>query len=85
MNRDPRHRLDGLEDPHIAPLTEYVRRLRKQRGGGESVPWIDPDDGGVHARVLLLLEAPGARAMGAGTRPQSRGRLAAARSPIPVH
>lgn len=71
MTRDPR--LNRLEDPHIASLTEYVRRLRKQRGGGESVPWIDPDDGGVHARVLLLLEAPGARAMGAGS-PRSEAR-----------
>jgi hypothetical protein len=44
-----------------------VKRLRVQRGGGESVPWFDPDDAGVDARVLLLLEAPGAPSVGSGS------------------
>ena len=52
-------RLARLREPHIAPLTAYVTRLRALRGGGESVPWFDPAGGGVHARVLLLLESPG--------------------------
>ena len=51
-----------LEAPHVAPLTDYVRRLRASRGGDESVPWFDPTDAGVDARILVLLEAPGRRA-----------------------
>ncbi len=63
-----------LDEPHIAPLTQFVRRLRSQRGGGESVPWFDPDEGGVGARILLLLEAPGPRATGpGGPRPAAEG------------
>lgn len=70
--RDPR--LDRLREPHVAPLTDYVLRLRAKHGGGEAVPWFDPDDGGINARVLLLLEAPGPRALGTDSpRPASRG------------
>lgn len=41
----------------MAPLRDYVRRLR-QRGLGE-IPDFDPFDGGIHARILFLLEKPG--------------------------
>lgn len=75
--RDPdqvRARLGRLREPHVAPLTEFVERLRAARGGGEALPWFDPADAGVHARVLLLYEAPGARAVGPGSpRPQAGG------------
>lgn len=50
-----------LAEPHIAPLTQFVRRLRDQRGA-ESVPWFDPTEAGVRARILLLFENPGRRA-----------------------
>ena len=50
-----------LEEPHVAPLTQFVRRLRQQRGG-DSVPWFDPTEAGVNARILLLFENPGRRA-----------------------
>lgn len=59
-------RLAHLDDEHIAPLSEFVRALRRRRGGDESVPWFDPDGGGIRAEVLLLLEAPGPKAVGAG-------------------
>jgi len=49
-----------LEEPHVAPLTQFVRRLRQQRGG-DSVPWFDPTEAGVNARILLLFENPGRR------------------------
>ncbi len=68
--RDPeqvRARLGRLREPHVAPLTDFVERLRASRGRGEAVPWFDPADAGVHARVLLLYEAPGARAVGPGS------------------
>jgi hypothetical protein len=52
-------RLERLRDPHILPLTEYVDRLRATLPDPQGVPYFDPADGGVNARVMLLLEAPG--------------------------
>lgn len=63
-----------LQEPHVAPLTAFVERLRLAWGGGEAVPWFDPTEAGVAARILVLLEAPGPRATGAGgPRPASAG------------
>jgi hypothetical protein len=49
-----------FDAPHIAPLTDFVRRLRAERGG--AVPWFDPTEAGADARILLLFENPGRRA-----------------------
>ncbi|HVA18915.1 MAG TPA: uracil-DNA glycosylase [Solirubrobacteraceae bacterium] len=77
VNRDPdevARKRALLGEPHIAPLTRFVERLRASRGGGEAVPWFDPTEAGVGARILLLLEAPGPKATGGhGPRPASRG------------
>jgi uracil-DNA glycosylase len=51
-----------LDAARMAPLSAYVRRLRKHRGGDSSVPWFDPTEAGTDARILLLFEAPGRRA-----------------------
>jgi uracil-DNA glycosylase len=48
-----------LQAPHVAPLTEFVRRLRAAHGG---VPWFDPTEAGIEAPILLLFENPGRRA-----------------------
>jgi uracil-DNA glycosylase len=65
-------KLDRLENSHTAPLTEFVRQMRAETGG--EIPWFDPDMGGVRARALFLLEAPGARATStSGPRSSSRG------------
>lgn len=56
----------GLRVRHIAPLTEFVHLLRKERASDTSVPYFDPLDGGIRARCLFLLEAPGGRAVGSG-------------------
>ena len=51
-----------LDEPHIAPLTQFVERLRSRvPGQATSVPYFDPWDGGISAEVLYLLEAPGAK------------------------
>ena len=47
------------------PLNDWVEGLRAQLGDSASVPWFDPASGGVAARSLFLLEAPGRKAMGA--------------------
>ncbi len=63
-NRDPaevRRKLSLLRAPHIAALTEFVERLRASKPNA-AVPYFDPTEAGVEARILLLLEAPGRRA-----------------------
>ena len=52
-------KLARLEEQHIAPLTALARRIQSQHAG---VPFFDPDNCGVDARVLILLEAPGPKA-----------------------
>jgi len=54
-----------LNDPHVLPLMELVRKLRN-RLDSPGVPNVDPNDGGVNARALFLLETPGPRAVGTG-------------------
>ena len=48
-----------LGQPHIAPLTEFVRKLQAEKGPEAYIPYFDPWDGGVEAEVLFLLEAAG--------------------------
>lgn len=45
-----------LAAPHLDPLVGFLADLRAARG---RVPDPDPLDGGVRARLLLLLESPG--------------------------
>jgi uracil-DNA glycosylase len=58
---DPREA--QLHDGHVLPLMNVVRDLRAQ---GLIVPNVDPNDGGVNARVLVLLETPGPKAVASG-------------------
>ena len=53
--REQRRKL--LNHPHVQPLTRYVHELRAQELG--EVPYFDPLDGGIEARVLFLFEKPG--------------------------
>jgi uracil-DNA glycosylase len=46
-----------VEAAHIAPIRALARRIAAERGA--PVPDPDPLDGGVGARLLLLLETPG--------------------------
>ena len=46
----------ALGKPHIAPLEIWREGLV---GAGHPVPHFDPFDGGIDARLLLLLETPG--------------------------
>jgi hypothetical protein len=48
-----------LRDPHVARLTDLVEEWRKAISGEEWIPDFDPDDGGIDAEILLLLEKPG--------------------------
>lgn len=56
-------KLDRVDEPHVRPLNDLARRIRRETGA--EVPWFDPANGGVGARALLLLEAPGRRSTSA--------------------
>lgn len=59
--RDPderRRKLDLIREPHVHPLNALVDTWRARRPGAV-IPWFDPDDGGIKASILLLMEAPG--------------------------
>lgn len=63
-NRDPEslaRKRERLQAPRMAPLVAYVDGLRAEHGAG-AVPDFAPDEAGVDARILLLLEAPGPKA-----------------------
>ncbi|MFG3379294.1 hypothetical protein [Streptomyces sp. NPDC047999] len=48
----------------VRTLNDWVEDVRVRLDDGASVPWFDPAPGGVAARSLLRLEAPGRKAMG---------------------
>lgn len=55
-----------LRESHVAPVQELVDQIRRERGT-QSVPYVDPDSGGIRARVLFILESPaGPAALGSG-------------------
>ena len=61
-----RERLAQLSRAHIAPLTRFVRNLRRRTRLGPDIPYFDPLDGGVGASCLFLFEAPGPKAVETG-------------------
>lgn len=56
-------KLSRLDEPHVGPLNDLVREIDEARPDGGPTPWFDPDGGGVHARVLVLFDSPGAKAV----------------------
>ena len=63
-NADPaevHRKLALLDEPHVKPLSDFVRELRT-RQKDDSIPWFDPTEAGTEARILMLLEAPGRQA-----------------------
>jgi len=55
-----------LSQPHVQDLAHLVKRIREAKGPDYKIPDFDPLDGGVEARVLFLLEAPGPKAVASG-------------------
>ena len=58
-------KLDRLRAPHVEPLNALVEQWRGEMPG-RLIPWFDPDDAGICARVLVLMESPGPRTVRAG-------------------
>lgn len=65
-SKDADGRHARLTESHLIQLTRLAQRIRETRPDGDEVPDFDPDSGGVSARVLLLLEAPGPGAVAKG-------------------
>jgi uracil-DNA glycosylase len=59
-------RRDKCLERHVAPLQALAERISASHDAPGGVPRFDPLDGGTDARVLLLQEAPGPRAVGTG-------------------
>ena len=64
LEREARQRC--LTADHVLPLTRFVREIRRDRKIDQEIPFFDPCDGGVRARVLFLGEAPGPKAVSSG-------------------
>lgn len=67
MHRDPDFlaaKRARLWEPHVAPINGLTQRIIESGKG--DVPYVDPDSGGIAARVLFVLEAP-ARAAAHGS------------------
>jgi hypothetical protein len=45
-------------EPHVEPLNRWVESLRSRLPLGSDVPWFDPADGGIHARLLWFGDEP---------------------------
>ncbi len=58
-------RREMLRQPHIAPLTCFVEKLKVDHPSSE-FPYFDPLDGGSCAEILFLFEKPGRLTSAAG-------------------
>jgi hypothetical protein len=60
-------KLARIRELHVAPLNDLADEIADARGLPRShVPYIDPDSGGIHARVMVMLDNPSTKAQ-AGT------------------
>jgi len=59
-------RTSRLHETHVATLTDMVIKMRKEKRPDYFIPNFDPCDGGINSRVLILMEAPGPKAMASG-------------------
>lgn len=52
-----------IRDPHVKPLNDLADRIADSEGLPHGqVPYVDPDQGGVNARMLVLLDNPSTKA-----------------------
>lgn len=55
-----------LAQAHIKPLSDFLDTIRAKSGSAYDIPCFDPCDGGIEAKALFLLEAPGPKAVNSG-------------------
>ncbi|MFZ2176662.1 MAG: uracil-DNA glycosylase [Rhodococcus sp. (in: high G+C Gram-positive bacteria)] len=65
-NADPRivaEKMARIRDPHVEPLNALADRIADAVGlPSGDIPYVDPDQGGIRARVLVLLDNPSTKA-----------------------
>ena len=64
--QEQERRLKWLQFPHMEPLAKYVSIIKEERGSNYHISNFDPCDGGINAKALFLLEAPGPKAVETG-------------------
>ena len=50
----------------MSELAHIIDQIRSEQGPGREVPGLDPSNGNENARILLVMEAPGPRAIASG-------------------
>lgn len=56
-------KLARIRAPHVVPLNDLADRIAEAEGLGRGeVPYVDPDTGGIDARMLVLLDNPSTKA-----------------------
>ncbi|MBC2637518.1 MULTISPECIES: uracil-DNA glycosylase [unclassified Rhodococcus (in: high G+C Gram-positive bacteria)] len=65
-NADPdvvAEKMTRIRDPHVRPLNALADRVADSAGLPHGhIPYVDPDQGGIKARVLVLLDNPSTKA-----------------------
>jgi hypothetical protein len=65
-NADPdflEAKLSRIREPHVAPLNDLADEIADAKGFPPGqVPYVDPDSGGIHARVMVMLDNPSTKA-----------------------
>lgn len=65
-NADPlvvEEKIRRIRDPHVKPLNDLADRIADAEGLPHGqVPYVDPDLGGINARMLVLLDNPSTKA-----------------------
>ncbi|WP_346425944.1 hypothetical protein [Williamsia sp. 1135] len=52
-------KMSRIRDAHVAPLNRLADNIADSQGLPRGhVPYVDPDQGGVNARLLVLLDNP---------------------------
>ncbi len=64
--KEKRNRLERVYESHVLPLNKFVEEIRSIKKLQNDIPFFDPLDGGVNAKYLFLLEAPGQMAKQSG-------------------
>ena len=54
---------DRLNESHVQNLTKLVRSIQEENPHRENILFVDPDDGGENAKLLIVLQAPGGKAL----------------------
>jgi uracil-DNA glycosylase family 4 len=64
--KEKRNRLELRYESNVLILNKYVEEIRSIKNVQDEIPYFDPLDGGVNAKYLFLLEAPGKKATQSG-------------------